>query len=462
MSKGKKIIGFVLILAAIYLVLFLASALHKHFEKKKAEKETVLVEGPVFVPEPQPEPEPQPAPQPAPKPEPQPEPRPAPEPAPQPEPQSEPQPAPQPAPQLEPQPAPEPAPKPEPQPEPQPAPEPAPQPEPQPEPQPAPQPAPQPEPQPEPRPAPEPAPQPEPQPEPQPAPQPAPQPEPQPEPRPAPQPEPQPAPEPAPQPEPQPEPRPAPQPEPQPAPQPAPQPEPQPEPLPGPAAPKVNKKKIVELELSEKQFLRLDHLQEDIATAFVSSRKETKGKYGWGVVGNYSDPDLGVVTLGGIPFAIDEKTGYAYRIWPDREIVKPTIIGKAYSNVGVEAHATGLRGLLRNAYRKAEIASRPESLSLYYLFEKETERYIVGKVVSAFEWYIEKKGYGAEDAEHFRKNARLRIDVWKALRPRHGNLGIVVPVYFQYRGQKRFLPQAYYRFDKETASLDITINPSQY
>jgi len=238
-----------------------------------------------------------------------------------------------------------------------------------------------------------------------------------------------------------------------------------PEPIPlEKGAEKNFKSKIVKpgvVKLSQEEFIELDRNRDRIPETSASEKKE--GAYGWGIVGKYEDRDLAVRTLGGIPFAIDKSGPYHYRIYPDTGRVKATaMISAAYSNTGIEARDSKLRSLVRDAARARQVSGNPEKMEYYYLFSRSTERYVTHKVVNAFEWFIKDSRYDKEKAEDFRKNARIRLDVWQALRDSGGEMGIAVPVYFDYNGNKLFLADDYFKNDAEFAKSGIIIDKNIY
>ncbi|MCP4112772.1 MAG: hypothetical protein GY749_45795 [Desulfobacteraceae bacterium] len=213
------------------------------------------------------------------------------------------------------------------------------------------------------------------------------------------------------------------------------------------------------ISLSEKEFVALDKARDNGPAGL----KKTEGIYGWGLVGNYEKPDTAVQTLGGTPFAIDEAAQYYYRISLSEGKVKAvTMVGAAYSTVGIEAHDQRLPSLVKQAVRSGKVFTRPENLRYYYLFTKSTEQYIIEKVGSAFEWFISESGYDPEKAEDFRKNARVRLDVWQARRPGGGEMGVAVPIYFDYKGEKIFLPDKYFQTDPESVRLALRIDRKEY
>ncbi|CAN2048545.1 hypothetical protein GMMP13_600003 [Candidatus Magnetomoraceae bacterium gMMP-13] len=225
---------------------------------------------------------------------------------------------------------------------------------------------------------------------------------------------------------------------------------------------KKSKQSSPVLSLSDDEFVALDELRDNIKNQAKSFQKDEKGAYGWGLVGDYEHPDMPVRTLGGIPFAIDEKGGNYYRISPSEKEVRAIMTLSPYGSTGIEAHDSRLLPLVKKAVRKGDIYTRPENLSFSYLLSKNTEGYVLGKVFNAFEWFIKSSGYNSLQAEDFRKNARLRLDVWQVLRSGSGEMGVAIPIYFDYKEEKLFMPQAYYQNDAETVQLNLSIDQSRY
>jgi hypothetical protein len=223
---------------------------------------------------------------------------------------------------------------------------------------------------------------------------------------------------------------------------------------------KKDKQEIEVLNLSEIDFVAIDRLHDRLKAFADSSQKS--GKFGWGLVGDYKDPDLAVRTLGGIPFAINTSGQRYYRIFISDRKVRPIVSAASYSVIGVEAHDSELERLFKEAVRKGQITDSIDKLSYHYLFTANTENYILGKVINAFEWFITKSDYSEEQADEFRKKARLRLAVWRAVREGGGEMGIAVPIYFNYNNQKLFLSQEYYQEDEEVIKLDLKINPNDY
>ncbi len=175
------------------------------------------------------------------------------------------------------------------------------------------------------------------------------------------------------------------------------------------------KKPVVEnikpgvVKISDQAFIEIDKFRDQIDTKAAS--KKTDILYGWGVVDKYDKPDLAVRTLGGIPFAIDEKGEFYFRISLESKTVRPaSMVSSAYSTTGIEAHDPKLRSIIKEAARSGLVSTGPDAMSYYYLFTLGTERYIINKVVNTFEWFIKAQKFDQAQAEDFRKSARLRIN----------------------------------------------------
>jgi len=223
-----------------------------------------------------------------------------------------------------------------------------------------------------------------------------------------------------------------------------------------------NKKAVENVSMTNKDFISLDLTRDMIIEEFVSSGKEIKGKYGWGILSDYENPDLAHRLLGGIPFAIYEAGKEYYRIYLEENRVQPAIALSAYGTTGIAAYDNKLRLLVVQAVKKGHVTTSPNLLKYYYLFSVNTEIYIRAKVVKAFEWYISKLNYNASSANSFRQEARLRIGVWKASRPDNGEMGVAIPIYFDYQNKKLFLPDDYYKEDQEALKLNVSIDQSKY
>jgi len=214
--------------------------------------------------------------------------------------------------------------------------------------------------------------------------------------------------------------------------------------------------------LSDESFIDLDMNRDRIIEDARYFDKEVEGKYGWGVLGDYDDPDYAHRLLGGVPFAIDSKEKRYFRIFIAENKVQPAMGISAYGTTGVDANDSILPYIVKSAVRKGAIVANVNRLSYYYLFSLDTERYIIAKVINAFEWYIARLKMDSKKTLDFQKNARLRIAVYKATRPGGGKLGVVIPVYFKFKGQKIYLPDKYYHQDAEARSLNIVIDRNDY
>ena len=221
-------------------------------------------------------------------------------------------------------------------------------------------------------------------------------------------------------------------------------------------------KNLETISIPDEQFIDLDRKRDEMIDMATKKNKEVKGIYGWGVLNDYENPDLAHRILGGIPFAIDNTEKRYYRIYPDKKLVQPAIAVKAYGTTGIEANDKTLSLIVKKAIKKGHINTNPYRLSYFYLFSINTESYIQAKVVNAFEWFIQCSKFNEKDSKNFRENARLRIGVWKATRVGGGEMGIVIPVYFDFNDKKHFFPESYYQYDYEAASLGINIDPKKY
>ena len=205
--------------------------------------------------------------------------------------------------------------------------------------------------------------------------------------------------------------------------------------------------------LQDQEFTALDMAHQDIINEAASIDKT--GKYGWGLLGRQNEPDLPVRTLGGIPFAVDPDTGALFHINLDKGEAKYMLQNNSYSSLGVDAHDAKLRKVVKKAAQKGMIQADPDNLTYCYLFYKDTDDYIRGKVALAFEWYIQHSGFHLEQSENFRKNARLRLRVIKVKRHGSGQMGAVVPKYFMFQSQKAAMPAEYYQTDKDAQMLGL-------
>ena len=241
------------------------------------------------------------------------------------------------------------------------------------------------------------------------------------------------------------------------------------------ASPKNNKREMTDVKststipktpgsiaLSEESFVDLDLYRDKIIEDAQYFDKDVEGKYGWGVLGDYEDPDYAHRLLGGVPFAIDAKEKRYFRIFVTENKVQPAMGISAYGTTGVDANDPILPYIIKNAIRNGSIVTNPNQLAYYYLFSLDTESYIISKVINAFEWYIAQLQMDGKKALDFRQKARLRLGVWKATRPGGGELGAAIPVYFIFKGQKIFLSEKYYKQDNEAKALGIIIDQSDY
>jgi len=214
--------------------------------------------------------------------------------------------------------------------------------------------------------------------------------------------------------------------------------------------------------LSNASFVELDQHRDQIIKDAQYFNKEVEGKYGWGILSDYENPDDAHQLLGGIPFAIDEKEKRYFRIYIDENKVQSAMGISAYGTTGVDANDPDLNKIVRKAVQSGNIIANTNQLSYFYLFSLDTERYIISKVISAFEWYIAKNKMDEKQSLNFRQEARLRIAVWKATRPKGGVLGTVIPVFFSYQGKEIYFPETYYHQDKEAVALGFSSGQSKY
>jgi hypothetical protein len=216
-----------------------------------------------------------------------------------------------------------------------------------------------------------------------------------------------------------------------------------------------------EVKLKESDFIAMDQDQDRM----TMSSEKAKSRLGWGLVGKYDEPDLPVRILGGRPFAIEtgqEKSRHFLISMADKAVKPVSQVNAVYSTIGIDAFDPQLRTIVKNSVRLGKLSCDPESLKYCYLLSLSTQRYLMYKVSTAFEWYIQQAGMPQDQAETFRQKARLRMDVWKVVRENGGEMGVAIPIYFDMEGKKQFLPAAYYPTDSEAVRLNITINPNDY
>jgi hypothetical protein len=222
-----------------------------------------------------------------------------------------------------------------------------------------------------------------------------------------------------------------------------------------------NQKGVQTISLSDTQFFKLDIKRDEVIENSRQSNKK-EGLYGWGILSDYKNPDFAHRVLGGIPFAINTTAKQYYKINLSESSIQPAFAMSSYGATGVEANDPQLHNIAQKGFQQGVVKIPHQQLSYYYLFSLDTETYINSKVVNAFEWYLENMNKKAIDSEHFRKEARLRIGVWQAKRQTGGQMGIVIPVYFDYQHERLFLPSSFYHDDYETACLNIHINKKDY
>jgi len=73
---------------------------------------------------------------------------------------------------------------------------------------------------------------------------------------------------------------------------------------------------------------------------------------------------------------------------------------------------------------------------LWYLFPRLRAPRLNSRVVSAFECQLRQSGRAGKEAEQFRVKARLRSEVVVVRRPNGGRLGVMLPGYFEYEGER--------------------------
>jgi len=222
-----------------------------------------------------------------------------------------------------------------------------------------------------------------------------------------------------------------------------------------------NKKGVQTISMSDAQFLSLDIKRDELIENSKQGRKK-EGLYGWGILSDYKNPDIAHRLLGGIPFAIDVSAKQYYKINLLEKSAQPAFAMSAYGATGVEANDPQLPHIVKQAFHQGTVKKTPQQLSYFYLFSLDTETYINSKVVNAFEWYLTNVKNNAIEPESFREKARLRIGVWQAKRQSGGQMGIVIPVYFDYQNKHLFFPTSYYQYDYEAVRLNIKINKSEY
>jgi len=223
-----------------------------------------------------------------------------------------------------------------------------------------------------------------------------------------------------------------------------------------------SERKLKTITLSNAAFLSLDRERDELIKKTKKSSKKHEGMYGWGILNDYEHPDKAHQILGGIPFAIDRKQKNYYRINLKEKNVQPAFGISAYGTTGVEANDSQLLIIIKKAFKQGIVKIPPGQLDFYYLFSLSTEQYIHIKIVNAFEWFLSNAKHDYSDTNLFRKKARLRVGIWRAVRDSGGEIGVVIPVYFEFENKQLFFSPSYYHYDTEARRLNIHIEKQDY
>ncbi len=215
--------------------------------------------------------------------------------------------------------------------------------------------------------------------------------------------------------------------------------------------------------VTDEEFIEIGHIQEEVKQGSFNSKE---GLFAWGLLSDYKNPDTAIRTLGGIPFAIDHRKRQFYKIHVVQVAVRQLPLGNSYSNIGIEStNPAPLMRITRKAYQDGWLPVAHDKLSYVFMFTKDRESYVSGKVAAAFEWSIKNMNLSGEQADSFRASQRLCVEVFKIERPNKGINGVVIPIYFESaKGERVFLSREYYQhFDEEAAMLGIaSINKEEY
>ena len=163
-----------------------------------------------------------------------------------------------------------------------------------------------------------------------------------------------------------------------------------------------------------------------------------EGRYGWGVLAEYADPDLAARALGGVAVALAGGRFYRLVERGGKVSVQPIhSAGAAYGAIGLEARDSALKRRLSEAVSDGRLSGTVGDYGLWYLFPRRQAGRLQRKVATAFECQIKSEGLENEATEAFRREARLRGEVVVLARTNGGRLGVFRPLYFERAGGRR-------------------------
>lgn len=219
----------------------------------------------------------------------------------------------------------------------------------------------------------------------------------------------------------------------------------------------LSARQLREIPVSDALFMNMEMAQGAVDERTDTERnRQAQGYYGWGILEDYADPDRPVEVLGGVLVAKDRRTGDLYFLSMPfsaaavRRISDPAA---SFGPLGIKAHASQKRRMLEEAVEDGFVSGPPEEYELWFLFPRQEALYIQNKVVRSYECAIKEMGLPPDEAEAFRKGARLRLEVIALRRPNGGLLGCLIPRYFFWQGRKVPFPETCLVRDSEWQKL---------
>ncbi|MES9902647.1 MAG: hypothetical protein ABW168_08180 [Sedimenticola sp.] len=199
--------------------------------------------------------------------------------------------------------------------------------------------------------------------------------------------------------------------------------------------------------ISNREFVELDnsHKQTTPLTAAQQALAE-EGGYGWGVLDEYADPDRASRVLGG--HEIIQVGSRFFRLTPSRIRTLSHVKGIYGLNEGLKVLGRNLWHRAERALQQGELGHSTDNIQLWYLFLEQEARHLKGRVVATFECQIREQAIA--DTEVFRKTARLRNAVYVLKRESGGQMGVLMPRYFDYRGERQAIHRNCLGLDTES------------
>lgn len=204
-------------------------------------------------------------------------------------------------------------------------------------------------------------------------------------------------------------------------------------PAPEPAA--VRETHIEERVIPDDEFVAVEQAQGRTDERTDAQRRHQEGDswYGWGVLGDYADPDRASRLLGGAAVVQGKGSFFTIRANSGGEVTVRPIgnVSAAYGSIGLRGHGEVFRQRLHRALATGQLLGREADYELWYLFPRREATHLGNKVVAVFECQVRESGLVGETADRFREQSKLRGAVLALRRANGGRLGIYLPRYFQ-------------------------------